>query len=418
MQNVEAIFSAVNETVEAERREYATDTKPEPTPAPEPEPTTAENGAPLSFPVHIMRGAAGYFSDVMAGCMEPPRHFFFLAYLTCMGNILQNTLKTELYPQGRLYTVILGASADDRKSTAISKTVSFFLNTISAFKACFGVGSAEGLQRRFLKDASDGTPSSVLLVFDELKAFVGKSKVDGSVLLPMVCTLFETNRYESHTKDREIILTNAYLSILAASTIETYERTWDSAFQDIGMTNRLFIVPGAGRRLHAIPGRVPGHELETMKSDLGKILRAASITPEFEITPAARALYEAWYFNLEQSIHTKRLDTYALRFMILLTVNAGKSEVDESTVQDVIDLMNWQLQARRLHDPIDADSAVAKIEEKIRRVLGAGPRTDYELKRAVHYSRVGTWVFSNAIRNLTRGGEIQFYKATKQWGRK
>ncbi len=418
MQNVEAIFSAVNESVEAERREYATDTKPEPTPAPEPEPTTAENGAPLSFPVHIMTGAAGYFSDVMAGCMEPPRHFFFLAYLTCLGNILQNTLKTELYPQGRLYTVILGESADDRKSTAISKTVTFFQKTISTFKACFGVGSAEGLQRLFLKDASDGTPSSVLLVLDELKAFVGKCKTDGSILLPMACTMFETNRYESHTKDREFILTNAYLSILAASTIETYERTWDSAFQDIGMTNRLFIVPGAGRRLHAIPGQVPGHEWETMKSDLGKILRAASITPEFEITPAARALYEAWYFNLEQSIHTKRLDTYALRFMILLTVNAGKSEVDESTVQDVIDLMNWQLQARRLHDPIDADSAVAKIEEKIRRVLGAGLRTDYELKRAVHYSRVGTWVFSNAIRNLTRGGEIQFYKATKQWGRK
>jgi len=418
MQNVETIFSAVHDCVEAERREYALGTKPEPTPAPEPEPTPAENGAPLSFPVHIMRGAAGYFSDVMAGCMEPPRHFFFLAYLTCLGNILQNTLKTELHPQARLYTVILGESADDRKSTAISKTVTFFLNTMSTFKACFGVGSAEGLQRRFLKDTSDGTPASVLLVFDELKAFVGKSKVDGSVLLPMVCTLFETNRYESHTKDREIILTDAHLSILAASTIETYERTWDSAFQDIGMTNRLFIVPGAGRRLHAIPGQVPGHEWGIMKSDLGKILRAALMTPEYEITPAARALYETWYLNLEQSIHTKRLDTYALRFMILLTVNAGKSEVDESTVQDVIDLMNWQLQARRLHDPIDADSAVAKIEEKIRRVLGAGPRTDYELKRAVHYSRVGTWVFSNAIRNLTRGGEIQFYKATKQWGLK
>lgn len=412
MQSIESIAAAVYETVEmeAEGRQYAPEL--EPTPAP------AENGAPLSFPVKVMTGAAGYFSDVMAGCMEPPRHFFYLAYLTCLGNILRNTLKTELHPQARLYTVILGESADDRKSTAISKTVNFFQKSISSFKACFGVGSAEGLQRRFLKDASDGMPSNVLLVFDELKAFVGKSKVDGSVLLPMVCTLFESNRYESHTKDREIILTDACLSILAASTIETYERTWDSAFQDIGMTNRLFIVPGAGKRIHAIPGQVRGHEWEIMKTDLGKIFWIASMTPEYEITPAARTLYEEWYMALEQSIHTKRLDTYALRFMILLTVNAGKSEVDESTVQDVIDLMNWQLQARRLYDPIDADSAVAKIEEKIRRVLGTGPRTDYELKRAVHYSRVGTWVYSNAIRNLMRGGEIQFYKAANQWGLK
>jgi len=412
-QDMEEISRAAYERVEAERRQFA----PGPDHDAEPEPPPG-NGSPLAFPSHIMTGAAGYFAEVMSECMEPPRHFFFMSYLTCLGAILSNTLKTELRPQARLYLVILGESADDRKSTAVSKTTAFFLNTVTDFRVCFGVGSAEGLQRRFLKDASDGKPSSVLLVFDELKAFVGKSKLDGSVLLPMVCTLFEGNRYESHTKDREIILKGAYLSILAASTIETYERTWDSAFTDIGMTNRLFIVPGQGKRLHAIPAQVPSHEWDIMKNDLGKILRAASLTPELDITPGARTIYEHWYLNLEQSIHTKRLDTYGLRFMILLAVNSGKSEVDESVVHDVIDLMNWQLQARRMHDPIDADSAVAKIEEKIRRVLTTGPRADRDLKRAVHYNRIGTWVFENAVRNLTRSGEIRFDKAAKSWGLK
>jgi len=405
MQNIEQIFSTVSETVEAERRQYA----PEPDAAPQ-----KESGSPLSFPSHVITGAAGYFADVLSACMEPPRHFFFMGYLACLGAILASriTLKTELRPQARLYMVILGESADDRKSTAINKTVDFFLSALTDFQVCFGVGSAEGLQRRFLKD------SNLLLVYDELKAFVGKSKVDGSVLLPMVCTLFESNRYESHTKDREIILAGACLSILAASTIETYERTWDSAFQDIGMTNRLFIVPGQGKRLHAIPGRVPGYQWDLMKNELRKIINAALITPELDVTPGARALYETWYLNLEQSIHTKRLDTYALRFMILLTVNAKQNKVDETIVQDVIDLMNWQLQARRLHDPIDADSAVAKIEEKIRRTLTTGPRSDRDLKRTVHYNRIGTWVFSNAIRNLTRGNEIYFDKKAQTWGLK
>ena len=404
---IEAMNAAVNEHVKYERQQFA------PGPEPDAEPQK-ENGSPLSFPLHIMTGAAGYFADVLSECMEPPRHFFFMSYLTCLGAMLSNriTLKTELRPQARLYMVILGESADDRKSTAVSKTVDFFLSAVTDFRVCFGVGSAEGLQRRFLKDAS------VLLVYDELKAFVGKAKVDGSILLPMVCTLFESNRYESHTKDREIILTEARLSILAASTIETYERCWDSAFQDIGMTNRLFIVPGQGKRQHAIPGRVPSHEWDVMKNDLGKILRVASMTPELDITPGARALYESWYLNLEQSIHTKRLDTYALRFLILLAVNAGKSEVDEPIVQDAIDLMNWQLQARRMHDPVDADSAIAKIEEKIRRVLTTGPRSEYELKRAVHYSRIGTWVYNNAVRNLTKSNEIHFDKAAKAWGLK
>lgn len=406
LQTTDEIRQAVRERIESERRTFA--------PGAEQAETQKENGSPLAFPSHIMTGAAGYFAGVLSDCMEPPRHFFFMSYLTCLGAVLssRNTLKTELRPQARLYLVILGESADDRKSTAVSKTVDFFLSAVTDFGVCFGVGSAEGLQRRFQKD------SNVLLVYDELKAFVGKAKVDGSVLLPCVCTLFESNRYESHTKDREIILTGACLSILAASTIETYERCWDSAFQDIGMTNRLFIVPGQGKRQHAIPGQVPSHEWDTMKHDLGTILRTASMTPELDITPGARALYEAWYLNLEQSIHTKRLDTYALRFLILLAVNASKSEVDEPVVQDVIDLMNWQLQARRLHDPIDADSAVAKIEEKIRRVLTTGPRSDRNLKRTVHYNRIGTWVFTNAVRNLTKSNEIHFDKAAKSWGLK
>jgi len=379
---------------------------------PEPAGVEEPNGSPLAFPVHVMTGAAGYFAEVMGSYMEPPPHFFFMAYLTCLGSLLAGrvTLRSELRPEPRLYTIILGDSADDRKSTAISKTIDFFLAVVTAFFACLGVGSAEGLQRRLSKNAS------LLLVYDEFKAFVSKSRVDGSVLLPCVTTLFEANRYESHTKDREVSLSGVHLSMLAASTVDTYERTWDSQFTDIGLNNRLFLVPGAGTRRFAIPGRVPQSEWDTLRREVGNILRVSSTMPELDVTPDARALYESWYLNLEQSIHTKRLDTYALRFMVLLAANACRPEVDEETVSAVIDLMNWQLQARRLHDPIDADSAVAKVEEKIRRVLTVGPKSDRDLKRAVHYNRIGTWVYSNAVRNLTRCGEIRFDKATRTWG--
>ena len=104
--------------------------------------------------------------------------------------------------------------------------------------------------------------------------------------------------------------------------------------------------------------------------------------------------------------------------MILLALNSEKFEIDEAITQDVIDLMNWQLQARRLYDPIDADSAIAKIEGKIRRILKTGPRTEYELKKAVHYERIGVWAFSNALKNLTNSKEILFDKQTNRWGLK
>ena len=59
-------------------------------------------------------------------------------------------------------------------------------------------------------------------------------------------------------------------------------------------------------------------------------MRSAALIPELEITPEALALYESWYMNLEQSIHTKRLDTYAMRFMILLAVNLTSRFIAQS----------------------------------------------------------------------------------------
>ena len=400
---MEQILAEVRKRVEAEKGRMDKTAKPEEREA---------KRVALPFP-NVMNGAAGYFAQVMSTYLEPPEHFFFLSYLTALGSILGSrlTLVSELRPQPRLYTVILGESADDRKSTAISKTCSFFHSAVMDFKPCYGVNSAEGLQKKLEKDGS------TLLVFDELRAFVGKAKADGSVLLPCVTSLFDLNHYESNTKDREVILSNAYLSILAASTVETYERTWDSSFTDIGMTNRLFIVPGAGRRRFAIPGRVPRHEWEAMKYELAQVLKAAADKPELDVTPAARALYEHWYLNLEQTIHTKRLDTYAMKFMLLLAVNAEKTEIDEDVMGRVIELSNWQLRARRLHDPINADSKIATIEEKIRRLLEVGPMTEFSLKRAIHYNRIGTWVFDNARKNLQKSQEITFDKESKKWKR-
>jgi hypothetical protein len=146
----------------------------------------------LAFPQGVITGAAGRFADVYSSNLESPREFFFMSYLTCLGAILAKrlTLSSELKPQPRLYTLLLGQSADDRKSTAIEKTVDFFRDTIdrdAGFHVCHGVGSAEGLQKR-LEDTKEG----LLLYLDEFKTFVSKCKIDSSVLLPCVNKLLNS----------------------------------------------------------------------------------------------------------------------------------------------------------------------------------------------------------------------------------
>jgi hypothetical protein len=365
----------------------------------------------LVFPQEAITGVAGQFARLYGTHLEPPTHFFFMSFLTCLGSALSNrlTLKTEIKPQPRLFTILLGESADDRKSTAIDKTVNFFRQTIEGFSVCFGIGSAEGLQRKLKREPV------TLLFLDEFKHFAGKCKIQNSVLLPCVNTFFESNRYESWTAKKEIYIPDGYLSILAASTLQTYENIWDTTFTDIGFNNRLFLVPGSGRREHSLPRMVPDYEVERLKEEVGKVLHHADYHQEIDLTDEAKDLYHQWYLNIPQSVHSRRLDTYALRIMSLMAVNEFKEIIDVDTINKTLAICDWQLEARQLYDPVDADNEYAKMEEKIRRVLGRSPRTDRELKQYCNVRRPGLWIYSAAKSNLEKAGEIGKDKKTKKY---
>jgi len=146
-------------------------------------------------------------------------------------------------------------------------------------------------------------------------------------------------------------------------------------------------------RRFSIPRKIPEHDLSRIKHELNEILDLFRDRVEMPVDPAADALYHEWYCNLESAVHTKRLDTYALRLMPLLAANDGKASVDFETVLKATILCDWQLQVRKLHDPIDADNAVAKMEE-------------WELKRATGYKRDGLHIFNMALKNLMEAGEV------------
>jgi len=378
---------------------------------------SAEQGA-INFPFEVLKGLAGTFAAVFSSHTESPAQFYFFAFLTVLGSILSDKLciASQIATEPRLYTLLLGESADDRKSTAISQTVKFFQESFSllgqnaAFGVCNGVGSAEGLQLQIAQT------NRLVLCLDEFKAFVGKSKIETSVLLPCVTTLFESTEYESRTRHSDIKLKDAHLSILAASTVDTYESCWTPQFTAIGFNNRLWLVTGTGQRKFAVPPKIPPEILAKLRSDLWGVLQRFSGKCEFHFEADAFEFFDAWYKSREQSVHARRLEGYALRLMPLLAVSDGKTSIDLDTVGKALLLCDWQLEVRKLYDPIDADNAIAKVEEKIRRTLGAkGPQKDWELKKATHANRDGLWKYEKAKENLIRAEEIIFDPKTKEY---
>ena len=236
------------------------------------------------------------------------------------------------------------------------------------------------------------------------------------VLLPCVNTLFESNRYESRTKKTDIYLEDVYLTLMAASTLDTYENTWSSQFTDIGFNNRLFLVPGSGKRKHSFPAKIPDQKKYLLKQRLLEVLRHVGDGRELDLTPEAKELYDYWYMKLERSVYSKRLDGYAMRLMSLLTVNELKPEVDREVVSKAIALCDWQYAVRALHDPIDAANTIAAMEEKIRRVLKArGSIQERKLKQYTNAARTGLWAYNMARKNLMAHDEVGFNRKKKAY---
>src|SRR5262249_54919201 len=89
----------------------------------------------------------------------------------------------------------------------------------------------------------------------------------------------------------------------------------------------------------------------------------------------------------------------------------GRQTIDEEIAAGVVDLLRYQLAVRRESDPVDADNAIAKLEEKIRRALARGPVAMRDLQRRCHYNRVGLWAWRTAFGNLLMAGEVEHDKA-------
>ncbi|MFX0201589.1 MAG: DUF3987 domain-containing protein [Candidatus Hodarchaeota archaeon] len=390
---------------------------------------------------NVYSGWAGDFSAAYSRVSEAPRAFYFFSALTCLGVMISDkiTVPSRIYPQPRLYTVLLGESATDKKSTAIRETVGVFKEAFGDdFQVCHGVGSAEGLMEQFKEG------NRLLLCWDELKAFVSKAKIEGSVLLQAINSLYESNRYQSRTKKHSINLDNVHLSMLGASTLETYSNIFNTAFLDIGLPNRLSIIKASGQRKWPIPPIVDNSEKVRIIERLKQLVNVVAETyrtnrqiipikrknqedidrrrPLFvNLSTEAGEMFEAWYYELPRTESVKRIDVLGHRLIPLMAVNEGTIERDRFTIgadtmRRIIDILKYEQITREECDPIDSDNRIAALEERIRRQLkNRGPLSKRELRRHVHGDRFGIWMFNRALCNLLSEADVKFNSKTKNY---
>ncbi len=367
------------------------------------------------FPRDAIQGIARDVADIFSEYLESPWQFWASSFLTCLGILIADvvSLDSAIKVQARLYTILLGRSARTHKSTAIDIMVDFFRKLFPEnFSVCQGVGSAEGLTK-FL-----GKNKKTMLVLDEFRALASKGIIRGSVLLSCVNTLFDLNDYQSYTKNSEVKVEMGYLSILAASTVETFSTMWTPASLDIGFINRFFLIPGESTRKEAIPEQIPEEKLAPIKEKLRLVVeRVMREKPKLRMTREARDAFSDWYKNIPDSIFADRLDAYGHRLMVLFCINEEKDRIERDMVERIIQILNWQLKVREENQPFDVEVREAGLEQAIRRALTNAPLSERDLQRKVHSYRYGISLWDHAVKNLKKAGEIYYDERKKMFSK-
>jgi hypothetical protein len=372
----------------------------------------AQPAAGIAFPEKAYIGVAADFADTLSTACESPKSYFYLSFLTCLGALVGDRvcLQGATRAPARLYTVLLGPSGISRKSTAIKLTVDFFVRNVVGFPTVRGLGSAEGLAKTIQKR----NYTNCLLVFDELRTFVDKAKIEGSILLSIVNTLFDETRAENHTKGHDIELQDVHLSLLSACTLDTFANLFDANFVAIGFPNRLLLVLDESKASIPVPRDVPPEIEQALAQDLGAILyHLRPYTPAnplvMRLTPEALGVWADFYQTIPRTVTGTRIDAIALRLAMLMALSAHKTEIDAEVIQAAIEIARWQLAVRDEVMPLEASNAIAALEQRIcKKLKSHGPLRERDLRRYVHAERVGLWAFSTALSNLQQAGMVRY----------
>lgn len=376
----------------------------------------AEEQSPsVAFPADAITGSIGALAYTLAEGTEVPEEFYFAAGLTTLGALCTGRLNVaaNVDSEPRLYTVLLGESADVKKSTALRRTLDVFAPLLTStlagemVKILHGVASAEGLGRILNKH------KRVLLCYDEMRAFMDKASIQSSTLLAMTASLYEGTTWANPTKSEHhsVEVEDGHLSLLGCCTTETYAKMWTSEAIAIGLPNRLFII-GADRKRKVAWPPVPDQAqidavLDLLKEQLAKLPKSYGITPQ------ARARWTEWYESAPPSEHAKRLDGIGFRVMPLLALTMGKQIIDGEVMDALLSILDYEITIRRLTDPIDADDRIARLEQKITRNLKArGSLTRRDLLRHTNAQRDGLWAFDRALAHLTHECIVGYDKTT------
>jgi hypothetical protein len=363
-------------------------------------------GIPPQLPESCWRGLFVDYRELVGPTTEAPDAYHFASFSVVVGALLGRRVwvhyANRLYPN--FYMVLAGTSGLPRKSTSWNRGRDLVdaLHDASADSASkppiqviHGTGSAEGLL-----DALDGNRRVVVMVADEFRTLLGKGKQEGSILVPCLTELFSCRDYRLQTRQKTVIATEPFMSIVANTTVSWLEQSL--AENDIlgGFAGRFLYVIGEPKEPLPFPPKPDRVKFDSLVQSLNQCRSLADELAKGggELLPSeeAKATFAEYYRQLHgrcegdslQTTLLRRLPDYCWKLALLYAV------MDKSRVIDV-DHITPAIEAVRffegcVHEVFSTfgQSRTARKEEQLLGILREAqePVSKRDLYKALHIS--------------------------------
>lgn len=375
--------------------------------------STPDNEQP-QFPENAWVGVLTDYYNLICNTTEAPDELIWAGIIGVLSSIAAGCVRMRWcagWMKPNLFLLLLGATSKARKTTAMTDAVEIVLNRVrrrgshpgepDPFEVVRGQGSGEGLLEAIADrpwwppGVNKGTQAptvqngrGALYLFDEYGAFLEKATRDqAGNFIGFHLQLFDAPEVmQLSTRSNKIVCTNAYGTILAASTPEYLAKGMSEALVYAGFVNRYLFI--SGQRTSPIPRRPPidaqAHEalLARIRANVATLAGSEMVlSPEAEAINAQKYIID--FNKTEESplleAATDRGPTLAMRLAMVLAFADGTAVISGAHMQAAWDVVAYSRSVvKRLLDRVkhrNFEQAEAKLIRAARKVAGANNGT-------------------------------------------
>jgi putative DNA primase/helicase len=299
------------------------------------------------------------------------------------------------------YTTLCGPTGVPKKTTILDRS----LNVISwAFAEDFlrvvhTVGSAEGLQERFCREAEEGEGKNkhtvlkpvpgqrVLLNEPEFTGLLKKMRRPGTAnITEILLGLFDGSDYTPPTRKKPIVVREPFFSLLTTTTPEALELSLNDIDIDSGLIPRFatfFCTPREPKASAPPPDHTEMVALANGLQDISQFARSLSrTTPTLQLSQQARDEWELIYPGLVKegrsspkavSAIMERVPTMIMKWALVYAIQAGHSVIEVDDLARAVIVGDYLMQTAQLVPQHVEKTFLAKVEGKILEVMSREP---------------------------------------------